>query len=85
MKLTTKIAIAMMENIDWHWEDDLELESLKISLSTASDKMSYFDELMIISSAGGDHGDVKKRTDVTLGSLIKIGRASCRERVFRAV
>ena len=71
MKLTTKIAIAMMENIDWHWEDDLELESLKISLSTASDKMSYFDELMIISSAGGDHGDVKKRTDVTLGSLIK--------------
>jgi hypothetical protein len=26
---------------------------------------------MIISSAGGDHDDVEKRTDVTLGSLTK--------------
>jgi hypothetical protein len=69
VKLTTKIAIAMMKNIDWHWEEDME--SLKISLSMASEKMSDFDGLMIISSAGGDHDDVEKRTDVTLGSLTK--------------
>ncbi|CAM0906891.1 unnamed protein product [Alopecurus aequalis] len=68
VKLTTKIAIAVMENIDWHWEQDFE--SLKISLSKASDKMSDFDGLMIISSAGSDHGDVERRTDVTLGSLV---------------
>jgi hypothetical protein len=69
VKLTTKIAIAMMKNIDWHWEEDME--GLKISLSKAAEKMSDFDGLMIISSAGGDHGDVEKTTDVTLGSLIK--------------
>jgi hypothetical protein len=69
VKLSTKIAIAMMKNIDWPREEDME--SLKISLSMASEKMSDFDGLMIISSAGGDHDDVEKRTDVTLGSLIK--------------
>lgn len=69
VKLTTKITIAMMKNIDWHWEEDME--RLKISLSKASEKMSDFDGLMIISSAGGDHSDVEKRTDVTLGSLVK--------------
>lgn len=69
VKLTTKMVIAMMKNIDWHWPEE-DLDSLKISLFKALDKMSDFDGLMIISSAGGDHGDVE-RTDVTLGSLIK--------------
>jgi hypothetical protein len=69
VKLTTKIAIAMMRTIDWYWDEDME--SLQISLSKASEKMSDFDGLMIISSAGGDHGVVEKRSDVTLGSLIK--------------
>uniref|UniRef100_A0ACD5WU51 Uncharacterized protein n=1 Tax=Avena sativa TaxID=4498 RepID=A0ACD5WU51_AVESA len=69
VKLTTKIAIAMMKNLDWYWGEDME--SLKISLCKALQKMSDFDGLMIISSAGGDHGVVEKRADVTLGSLVK--------------